>query len=146
MRIFLKIIYGVAFYISICISAFRRSLQYILSITYRIAQWINFRSSRRRILHKHQDEFDRIIAENTREHLRELVNVLKKELNMYRNDISPYDIYKLRRLIERDYRELDLGNLTIVYKIFFETSKTSILPELEKLVKTRAFSDNSGGS
>ena len=146
MQIFLRIIYSLAFFISISISTFRRILQYILSITYRMVQGISFRSSRWSIIHKHQDEFDRIIAENTKKHLRELVNVLKKELNTYRADISPYDLYQLKKLIERDYDEMDLGNLTMVYKIFFETSKASILPELAKLVKTRAFSDNDGGS
>jgi len=145
MRIFLRIVYGIAFFIFIFISEFRRTQHYILSMIWQIIQRISFRFSKRNVLHKHQSEINRINNENTKKHLRELANVLKEELNKYRNDINPQDFYKLRKLIERNYLNMDLGNLTIVYKIFFETSKASILPELVKLIKSKAFSDKSRG-
>ena len=106
---------------------------------------IRFRFSKRHILHKHQNEFNRIYEDNTKKHLRELANILKKELKKYRSDINPQELYKLRKLIERNYLNMDLGNLTIVYKVFFETSKADILPELAKLIRIKAFSDKSGG-
>ncbi len=145
MRIFFRIVYGIAFFIFIFISEFRRTQHYILSIIWQIIQRISFKFSKRNVLHKHQNKINRINDENTKKHLRELANVLKEELNKYRKDISPPAFYKLKKLIERNYLNMDLRNLTIAYKVFFETSKASILPELAKLIKSKDFSDKSRG-
>lgn len=141
MRIVFKFFSNIFFLIFLCIEYIKKSVTYTFSMLKLRIQERAFYSTKKTVLQEQRKELNRINRENTKKNLKELADLLNLELNRYNYDIDEDDINRLKKMIKKSVNEMSLKNLTILYKIFFETPKIDVLNKVDKLLKTDAFSD-----
>ncbi|MGB3207035.1 MAG: hypothetical protein WBB28_18780 [Crinalium sp.] len=130
----LKFIYNIAFGIRLCLSWLLKGLLYMLAKTFLIIQPLKFKLSKYTLSQIHKYRLKKIDDEHTRQHLKELADLLDKELNKYRQDIGKQNFYKLKIYIWRSLNNMQLASLTKLYNILFETTENLIPQELNKFV------------
>ncbi len=108
---------------------------YIVSQKQLICQKRKFRNFRNNILKSQKDRLKQISDEDTKKHLKELADVLNRELDKYQQNIKQECFYNLKVMIKTDVEDMNLDNLTILYRIFFTTPNSDIVNELKKMSK-----------
>ena len=135
MRILIKLVYDIAFVFSWLISQLGKAVTYFFCLIGLRLQEINFKASKFRKKRQQENEFNKFNDRHDKIHLKELADILNSESKKYQKSIGDEIFYKLKRIISKNLKKVNLKDLTILYNILFDTSdNTKLVEKLKKFI------------